>query len=293
MSNKLRICLLISGALGFDALVHLYKKHSIICVFTDWQSKEIIHFSKENNISLIIGNLKSKSAETWQSVRCDLLLSVNYLFIINEDLISIAKHAINIHGSLLPKYRGRTPHVWAIINGEKKTGVTVHCIDKGVDSGDIIIQKEINIEENDSGAAILIKFKELYPHLINELLEKILTNSIKFEAQNHSNATYFGKRTPESGLVNWDWFRERIRDWIRAQTDPYPGAFFFYDGIKVTVHQAVFSNLGMNAETANGTILEVNKIMNELIVKTPNGCITLKNLRCERKIDFKINTILT
>lgn len=291
MSNKLKICLLISGRLGYDSLIHLFNQQEIICVFTDLQSREIIEFTKNNNIPSIIGNPRNKDPKTWQTISCDLLLSINYLFIIDRSLIRIARYAINIHGSLLPKYRGRTPHVWAIINGEKKTGITAHLIDVEVDAGDIILQKEIIIEDEDTGGLILEKFTQVYPLLINEILEKIIDKSIRCIPQDHNNATYFGKRTPDSGLINWNWFRERIRNWIRAQAHPYPGAFFLYEGNKVTVHKAIISDVGMNYETTDGTIIKVNN-NNSIVIKTANGCIELTDLKSDKKLVFKTGYVL-
>lgn len=289
--SEMKICVLASGRLGFESLIHLHKSYVITGVFTDWASKEIINFAKEHNIFLIIGNPRNKNSEAWHSITCDVLLSINYLFIINKPIIEIAKlHAINVHGSLLPKYRGRTPHVWAIINGEKKTGISAHRIEEGVDTGDIVLQKEIVINENDTGAIILEKFRNLYPELLDELLNKIILDTIEFLPQNNDIATYFDKRTPENGLINWNWFRERIKDWIRAQAHPYPGAFFFYEGIKVFVHKAILSEYKMRSEIDDGTILKITS--NSIIVKTPNGCIELTDLSCENLPQFEINKIL-
>src|SRR5690606_33504394 len=101
-----------------------------------------------------------------------------YLFIIDKKIIDLATSiAFNIHGSLLPKYRGRTPHVWSIINNEKFTGITAHIIDEGCDTGDIIEQVKIKISKSDTGASLLEKYNLLYLPLIRSVLEKIQTNS--------------------------------------------------------------------------------------------------------------------
>jgi len=289
----MEICVLASGKLGLESLIYLYGQYHVTAVFTDRSSDAIIDFACQHNIKLFIGNPRLKKPELWQTVSCDILLSVNYLFIIDQFLISIARlYAINIHGSLLPKYRGRTPHVWAIINGEKKTGITAHKIEAEVDTGDIILQKEIIIENEDTGAMILDKFRKQYPILLKELLNRIITRTIEFKPQDNSIATYFGKRTPESGLINFSWFRERIENWIRAQADPYPGAFFFYEGNKVFVHKAALCDLGMNSEMQDGTILEIRPRNEAIIVKTPNGCIELLDIRAEQPIFFTKGKIL-
>jgi methionyl-tRNA formyltransferase len=182
---------------------------------------------------------------------------------------------VNIHGSLLPKYRGRTPHVWAIINNESKTGITAHLIDDGCDTGDIIRQTEVIIENNDTGADILAKFNKLYLPFVDELLVDYEQDSITFLPQKNENATLFGKRTPNDGKINWCWQKERVRNWVRAQANPYPGAFSFLEGHKVIIDEVVFSEMGFDSSDQNGLIVSLDPIC----VKTPNGVIELRNIR--------------
>ena len=121
---------LCSGGLGFDTLVKIHKEYQIKFILTDEKSIEIIQFSKEQEIPLFIGNPRNGTGYQFiKNISVDVITSINYLFLIANDIISHPEKLIfNIHGSLLPKYRGRTPHVWAIINGEKKTGITAHLI---------------------------------------------------------------------------------------------------------------------------------------------------------------------
>src|SRR5690606_22569809 len=137
---------------------------------TDSGSANISNWCEEKQVPCFVGNPRNGKASTFFSkYPVDVLLSVNYLFIIERDLIQHPKkYAFNMHGSLLPKYRGRTPHVWAIINGETQTGVTLHVIDEGCDTGDIVIQEKVKIEHNDTGADILSKFEVLYPLIAKE-----------------------------------------------------------------------------------------------------------------------------
>lgn len=136
----MNLALFVSGGLGFKVLNHLKKsKHSVQCVFTDSNSSEIIDTANDEQLPIFTGNPRNERAiKFFDAYEIDIILSINYLFLIERSLFSKAKLAVNIHGSLLPKYRGRTPHVWAIINNEPKTGVTAHLIDDGCDTGDII-----------------------------------------------------------------------------------------------------------------------------------------------------------
>jgi methionyl-tRNA formyltransferase len=219
--------ILCSGHLGLQVLKQLAAEYRISFVFTDFNSKEISEFCAAKGFPIFIGNPRKSNLEEFLSTRsCDVMLSINYLFLIEEYLINFPKkYAINVHGSLLPKYRGRTPHVWAIINNEKKTGVTAHLIDSGCDTGDILEQIEVEISTEDTGATILNKFNVLYYPLIKSVLHKIEINQIAPIPQDHSKATFFGKRTPEDGQIDWNWQKERIYNWVRAQAKPYPGAF--------------------------------------------------------------------
>jgi methionyl-tRNA formyltransferase len=188
---------------------------------------------------------------------------------------------------LLPKYRGRTPHVWAIINGETKTGITAHLIDEGCDTGAIINQIIVDIEPEDTGAIVLEKYKKLYIPLVESVLTSYQESSLEFNAQDETKATFFGKRTPEDGRIDWNWSVDRIINWIRAQAYPYPGAFLIYKNERVIVDKATHSDHGFHYQMKNGTILYTFP----LVVKCATGAIQLDELR-GAKHNFQINEIL-
>jgi methionyl-tRNA formyltransferase len=188
---------------------------------------------------------------------------------------------------LLPKYRGRTPHVWSIINNEVKTGVTAHLIDSGCDTGDIIEQIEIEISKTDTGAEVLEKYNQNYWPLVQKVISKVENNTIKLSPQDNTKATYFGKRTPEDGLINWDWQKERIYNWVRALSNPYPGAFTFLDQQKITIDKISFSDFGFEDYIENGSIICINPI----IVKCQNGAIQIDSIRIN-SVNFEVGQIL-
>lgn len=274
----MRITLLISGSLGFHLLKTLFPKNIIVSVFTDKNSSDIIQFSERNKINIFIGNPRNGKAEkTIKSIETDLLLSINYLFIIEKDLINWPKfYSINFHGSLLPKYRGRTPHVWAIINNEKETGVTAHLINEKCDDGEIIKQVRIPIEKVDTGGSILEKFNIQIPYLVEEVIQMAAKNRITSYKQDTNKATYFGRRTPDDGLINWGWQKERIMNWVRAQAYPYPGAFTYMKEEKVIIDKISYSDIGYNYNDTNGLIISTNPF---ITVKTPNGTVLLESIR--------------
>jgi methionyl-tRNA formyltransferase len=273
----MKLGLLISGGLGFEIFRKIKDLHEVVFVFTDKHSNDIIEFAKQNSIPRFIGNPRNNSTtEFIKDKFIEVLVSVNYLYLIDNHLIELpSKLAFNIHGSLLPKYRGRTPHVWAIINNESITGITAHVIDSGCDTGPILNQIKVDIEPNDTGNTILEKFKSLYFPLLYGVLNQIDAGTYSLTFQDESFATYFGKRTPEDGRIKWDWQKERIRNWVRAQAYPYPGAFSCYKNKKIIIDELVFVERGFNYEIPNGSIIAVNP----LLIKTSNGVVELKQVR--------------
>ncbi len=273
----MKVVVLASGGLGCLVLKEVFKKTDIEFIATDKKSESIIQFSKEKSIPIFIGNPREgELKKSLGDVTSKLLLSVNYLFLIEPDILDLFQYPINFHGSLLPKYRGRTPHVWAIINNENKTGITAHFMDEGCDTGDILLQHEIKIERDETGADILQKYQLLYPSLVLKVISIVASGRVLSKKQDESKATYFGKRSPEDGQINWDWSKLRIRNWVRAQAYPYPGAFSVYENQKIVIDKVEFSDQGFDYGVQNGTILKTEP---NLVVKTPDGSIEIMSIR--------------
>lgn len=285
----MNVGLLLSGELGLISLKKLLQTSFVVsAVLSDQKSEAIIDVAHRNRIPIFTGNPRNGKARNFVlNHSIEVLLSVNYLFIVEEDILSWPeKYAINFHGSLLPKYRGRTPHVWAIINSEKFTGITAHLMNEGCDTGDIIYQIKVPINAADTGASILKKFKRLYPKLILDVLKDAETSNLKFIRQDETKATFFGKRTPEDGQISWHWQKERIYNWVRAQAYPYPGAFTYYNDQKIIIDQAEYDDFGYSYDMMNGLILSINPLR----IKTPNGVLRIKSIR-NQDIKFEKNTI--
>ena len=285
----MKICLLISGKLGEDLLLKLVESKVPVCAFTDKGSTGIIRACDDRSIPRFVGNPRAgRGAAFIKEFAVDVIVSVNYLFLIESDIFSHAKLAsFNVHGSLLPKYRGRTPHVWAIINNEKQTGITAHLIDDGCDTGPIIRQKTVEIEKHDTGASILQKFTPLYHELVFEVLAMIAEDKLNTTVQDNTKATVYGKRTPYDGQINWNWQWERIQNWIRAQADPYPGAFSYLEGEKIIIDKVEKNEIGFDSTLANGYVLSVNPVC----IKTPNGALELVKIRPHSGI-FQIGKVI-
>lgn len=277
----MNLILLVSGGLGYTCLKDVFQsRHQIAAIFTDKRSTDIIEFASQHSIPVLDANPRQGAGRSFLSSRglqAEIILSINYLYIVDQDVIEYPTiAAINLHGSLLPKYRGRTPHVWAIINNERKTGVSAHLIKEECDAGPIIEQAEIEITPEDTGGSILTKFVLTYPIVVKEVLDKAESGILSAKEQDHQKATYFGKRTPSSGHISWSWQRERIMNWIRAQAFPYPGAFSYFKGEKITIDKIEFDETGFNFADPDGLILRGGP---QPVVKTPNGAVRVVSIR--------------
>lgn len=145
------------------------------------------------------------------------------------------KGTIVFHDSLLPKYRGFAPMNWAIINGEKEMGVTMFYIAEDIDSGDIIGQRKLKINDYEDAKAVEKRVAVYYRMLISDYLPLIEKGTVKCKPQNHSLATYTCKRLPDDGLIDWTKPTKDIYNLIRGLAHPYPGAFTYVNGYKLTV----------------------------------------------------------
>ncbi len=158
----------------------------------------------------------------------EFIFSIYYRDIIKPEILDIPRHgAINLHGSLLPKYRGRVPINWAIINGEHETGVTLHYMTPRPDAGDIIDQEKVTISDDDTAKTLFLKAVNAAGIMLRRALPLLAEGKAARIPQNEAEATTFGRRTPADGEIDWSRPAREIRNLVRAVTRPYPGAFSF------------------------------------------------------------------
>ncbi|NQV77217.1 MAG: hypothetical protein HQ490_02550 [Lutibacter sp.] len=279
MIFKTKIIVFASGNLGIKMLEYLKQISEIEFIAIDSNSEGIIEFATVYGIDKFIGKPnKNELLIKLQSKKSNILLSVNYLFLLEKKVFQLFEYPINFHGSLLPKYRGRTPHVWAIINNETETGISAHFIEEGCDEGDIVYQERIKIEKQYTGADLLNIFQIEYPKVILKVLENISNRRIVRTPQDTTIASYFPKRFPEDGMLDWNWQKERLYNWVRALSKPYPGAYSYYNNERIIIDEIRFSNIGFDFSFKNGTIISLNE-NNYPIVKVQNGAIEIVKIR--------------
>lgn len=156
----------------------------------------------------------------------DLLFSFYFREILAPPLLAIPRRgAFNLHGSLLPRYRGRCPVNWVLINGEHETGVTLHHMEERVDRGDIVGQRAVEIADDDSALTLNRKLGDAARQLLREVYPLLVAGTAPRVPQDHTRATYFGGRRPEDGRLEWSQSARQLYNLVRAVTQPYPGAF--------------------------------------------------------------------
>jgi len=168
-----------------------------------------------------------------------IIYSFSYRNLLSEALLRLASiAALNLHPSLLPRYRGRAPVNWVLVNGERETGVTLHHMVARADAGDIVAQRAVAIEDSDTALTLYRKLVPLGAELVRELHPLIVAGRAPRYPQDLSQGNYCGRRQPDDGRIDWNWPARRIFNLVRAVTHPYPGAFCFASGRKLYVWQA-------------------------------------------------------
>jgi len=177
--------------------------------------------------------------ELVEKLRPDIIYSFYYRRLLPESVLKLARiGAFNVHGSLLPAYRGRAPVNWVLVNGEKRTGVTLHHMVAKADAGDIVAQEAVDIADDDTAFTLYQKLVAKGADLLRYWHPRIVDGTAPRYPQDPRRASYFGRRTPEDGRIDWSWPARRIFNLVRAVTHPYPGAFCFLDERKIFVWAA-------------------------------------------------------
>jgi methionyl-tRNA formyltransferase len=216
----------------------------------------------------------------------DLILSVYYRNMISTKILELAPlGAFNMHGSLLPKYRGRAPINWAVLHGEPRIGMTLHRMVKAPDAGAIVDQEGVDIGPRDSAE---IAFRKVLPcarRVLARQIDALLAGRVKETPQDESQATYFGGRKPEDGRIDWTKKSVEIFNLIRAVTDPYPGAFTDIGATRLMVWWAESDSPAAKKKRGKpGEILSVNP----LVVATGDGALELTRVQLRSETDLKL-----
>jgi methionyl-tRNA formyltransferase len=172
-----------------------------------------------------------------------IIYSFYYRDLLPDAVLQLAPlGAYNLHGSMLPKYRGRAPVNWMIANGESEAGVTLHHMVARADAGDIVAQRPVSITDDDTALTLYRKIVPVGAAIVREYHPLIVAGKAPRRPQILAEGSYFGRRRPEDGYIDWAWPARRIFNLIRAVTHPYPGAFARFGGHKLYIWRARIAN---------------------------------------------------
>jgi methionyl-tRNA formyltransferase len=218
-----------------------------------------VFYGEESDLKELMGRLKP-----------EMILSFYYRNMIPTSVLRQApRGALNLHGSKLPRLRGRAPINWALVEGEEETGVTLHHMVKAPDAGDIVAQRAWRIGPRDTAKDLFFRAVDEAKILLGDVWPAIRKGTAPRLPQDETKATYRGRRRPEDGRIDWSGPTRRIDGLVRAVTDPFPGAFTFLGGRKLMVWQGIPAA----GRGAPGVLID------EALVATGDGAYRIE--RCE------------
>ncbi len=226
------------GSECLDALIQ--RGEHIVAVFTHQDNprehiwfKSVAELAQRHGIAVF--KPESVNVPEWvtriRELQPDIILSFYYRDMISQAILDLPRlGAFNMHGSLLPRYRGRVPINWAILRGERETGASLHYMVKRADAGDIVDQEPVAIGAEETAKDVFIKVTAAARRVLERSIDAIKSGNSPRRIQDESQASYFGGRKPEDGRIDWHQGAVEIFNLIRAVTHPYPGAFTEING---------------------------------------------------------------
>ena len=284
------LCATHRGYLFLEKLTNLLPKAKITVISfkeTEWEPpylEKICKLTKERGGNFIKArNVNSEKLKPfWEQETIDLMFLVNWRYLIQSNIYKRPRLGTYVfHDSLLPKYRGFSPTVWAIINDEDHTGITLFQIADDVDSGDIVSQKKIPIGKSDTINLVIEKVTQGYLDILESNIESLVFGSVSKISQNHSQATFTCNRLPEDNVINWNLSTIEIYNLIRAVSEPYPGAYTYLYGKKMFIWKAqLLEEVKRYVGIIPGRVIEIIPGQGT-VVQTIDGCIFLTEIQLE------------
>ncbi|MCL2756130.1 MAG: methionyl-tRNA formyltransferase [Firmicutes bacterium] len=277
---------------GIPILESLMKSsHELVCVVTQpdrpvGRGGKVIHsavkdWAIKNNIPVIQPERISKEIELLEPFSPDVIITAAFGQMLRQNVLDYPKYGvINVHTSLLPKYRGSSPVHWAIMKGETTTGITTMQTDIGMDTGDIIMSKSIQIDENENCEELTKRLSFIGAELIVTTLDSIENGTAKRTPQNHDEASHYPMLKKEDGRIDWTRSAKDINNQIRG-LNPWPIAYFEYNGEQFRVYKANIvddkelrgrAGKVLVSDTKNGLAIQCGAgILEPLIVQSSGG----------------------
>jgi len=271
------------GIIGLEALMQ--EKFDIQAIFSHLDDPDeniwfgsVADWAKKNKIPVFFPqNVNTPEwIEMIRNISPEVIFSFYYRNLLSRDILMIpSAGSFNLHGSLLPAYRGRCPVNWVLVNGEQRTGVTLHHMVEGPDAGDIVGQKEVVIEFEDTAHILYQKLCMKTKELLGEVLPHIKKGIAPRVSQDLKQGSYYGGRRPEDGKIDWSWPVMKIYNLVRAVTEPYPGAFtYLSEGEKLFIWWALPEKGGVSKGPVGALEFEKDNVY----VKASDGRLRLLNI---------------
>lgn len=205
-----------------------------------WDSMEALARERGIPVSVDADFKAAAAAEaTIATIRPDFLLSFYFRHMIPSRILAHARRGCyNLHGSLLPKFRGRAPINWQLVEGAAEAGLTLHAMVRSADAGDIVAQEPIAIGPDEDAFALTVRMLDAAPAFFDRHLPALFAGTASHRPQDHGQATLFGRRTPADGCIRWSGTARAAHDLVRAVAFPWPGAFTWLDGRKLVIQRA-------------------------------------------------------
>ncbi|KDR94029.1 methionyl-tRNA formyltransferase [Peptoclostridium litorale DSM 5388] len=227
--------------------------------------------------------------EILKEINPDIIVVVAFGQILSKEILSIPKYGcINVHGSLLPKYRGAAPVNWAIINGEKKTGITTMYMDEGLDTGDMILKSEVEIGDDETAGELYHRLSSLGAQVLKDTIGAISKGNAPREKQDDSISTYAHMMDKKLGAIDWKKQPHEIVNLVRG-TNPWPGAYTGYNGNTMKIWEVAEYD-SCTGDSEPGRITSVSD--DGIVVSCANGCIIVKEIQMPNKKRMKVSEYL-
>ncbi|MFE0820007.1 methionyl-tRNA formyltransferase [Streptomyces sp. NPDC058807] len=230
----------------------LDSEHDVVLVVTHPRSEHayekiwsdsVADLAQEHGVPVLIRNRPDDELfERLKEADPDIIVANNWRTWIPPHIFGLPRHGtLNVHDSLLPKYAGFSPLIWALINGESEVGVTAHMMNDELDAGDIVRQEAVPVGPADTATDLFHKTVDLIAPVTIGALDLIAAGRTEFTKQDRSRASFFHKRSAEDVRIDWGWPAQDLERLVRAQSEPYPSAFTYHRGRRLEVLAAVVS----------------------------------------------------